>query len=95
MKQRIAGIKKNKAVAAAGGYQYQTHGLCEVVEDAAAMRIRLKFPGKPDEQRRTILKKNGFVWSPTANAWQRQLNNNGRYAVRRVLEILKEAQKNG
>ena len=95
VKGRIAEIKKNKAVAAAGGYEYETHGLCEVIEDETAMRIRLVFPDKPDEQRRTILKCNGFVWSPSAGAWQRQLNNNGRYAVRRVLEILKEAQSNG
>lgn len=86
--QRIEQIKKNKAVAAAGGVQYETNDLCNVVEDEAAMRIRLIFGEKPDEETRSILKHNGFVWSPSASAWQRQLNNNGRYAARRVLEIL-------
>ncbi|MCL2591778.1 MAG: hypothetical protein FWD82_00290 [Defluviitaleaceae bacterium] len=42
---------------------------------------------------RKILKGNGFVWSPKAGAWQRQLNNNGRYAARRVLEILQREGK--
>jgi len=89
---RIAEIKKNKAVAAAGGFEYNPDGVCEVVEDEEAMRIRLIFPDKPDEATRKILKSNGFVWSPKATAWQRQLNNNGRYAARRVLEALKGGQ---
>jgi len=61
-----------------------------VVEDENTMRIRLIFPDKPNEQKRSILKGNGFIWSPSAGAWQRQLNNNGRYAVKRVLEKLRE-----
>ena len=88
--ERVAQIKKNKAVAAAGGAEYNTDGICEVVEDEAAMRIRLIFADKPDEATRSILKSNGFVWSPKASAWQRQLNNNGRYAVRRVLEAIRK-----
>ena len=88
IKDRVESIKKDKEKAAAGGATYQTHGICEVVEDEADMRIRLIFPGKPDEATRSVLKRNGFVWSNKNTAWQRQLNNNGRYAVRRVLEIL-------
>jgi hypothetical protein len=29
------------------------------------------FPGKPSEEIRTELKRNGFRWSPMAGAWQR------------------------
>jgi hypothetical protein len=92
VRERIELIKRNKAVAAAGGAKYETGGLCEVIEDEAAMRIRLIFPDKPDTETRNVLKRNGFVWSPSVGAWQRQLNNNGRYAAKRALEALREAR---
>lgn len=60
----------------------------EVVENADAMRIQLIFDGKPDEATRELLKHNGFHWSPTFSAWQRQLNDNGIYATKKVLEKL-------
>ena len=56
------------------------------------MRIRLIFNDKPDEATRNVLKINGFKWSPIAGAWQRQLNNNGRYATRKVLEELSKKE---
>lgn len=63
-----------------------------VVENTEVMRIQLIFDGKPDEETRTLLKRNGFRWSPRFTAWQRNLNDNGRYAVNTVLE---ELRKNG
>lgn len=54
------------------------------------MRIRLIFDNIPNEEIRTILKSNGFKWSPKNSAWQRQLTNNGIYATKQVLETLKE-----
>lgn len=35
-------------------------------------RVQLIFPGKPSEEIRSLLKRNGFRWSPMAGAWQRQ-----------------------
>ena len=37
-------------------------------------RVQLFFDGKPDADIRTILKRNGFRWSPYNGCWQRQLN---------------------
>lgn len=34
-------------------------------------RVQLLFPGKPSEEIRTELKRNGFRWLPMASAWQR------------------------
>lgn len=51
-------------------------------------RAQFVFPGKPDEETRTILKSNAFKWSPSRGAWVRQLTGNGRYAARRVIEKL-------
>ena len=41
---------------------------------------------------RDILKSNGFRWAPSVGAWQRQLNNNGKYAVERVVRELEEME---
>lgn len=59
-----------------------------VVENTEAMRIQLIFDGKPDVTVREILKRNGFRWAPSQNAWQRQLNSNGKYAAKTVLRQL-------
>jgi len=32
------------------------------------------------------MKDHGFKWTPTQNAWQRHLNDEGRYAVRRLIQ---------
>ena len=40
---------------------------------------------------REVLKKNGFRFAPSQNnAWQRHLNNNGLYALKRVAQTLRE-----
>lgn len=35
-------------------------------------RVQVIFPGKPSEEIRSMLKRNGFRWSSMAGAWQRQ-----------------------
>jgi hypothetical protein len=60
-------------------------GDVRIVEDPEIARIQLFYPGKPDEATRDNLKANGFRWAPSEGAWQRQLNNSGRWAAERVL----------
>ncbi len=57
----------------------------EVIENTEAMRLQLVFDGKPADEVRTVLKKNGFKWSPKNGAWQRQLTNNARSVLRWML----------
>ena len=64
----------------------------KVVENTEAMRIQLIFDGKPDESTRTLLKSYGFRWSPRFTAWQRILNENGKRAVKNVIDELKKAE---
>lgn len=73
--------------------EYDTGGMFDVIENADANRIQLKFDGKPDLETRTLLKKNGFRWSPKNGVWQRQLTTNGKYATKRLIEQLKESKK--
>ncbi|NCC80458.1 MAG: hypothetical protein EOM07_12750, partial [Clostridia bacterium] len=57
-----------------------------VVFNNEADRLQIFFDGKPSEEIRGILKKNGFRYSPKNNdAWQRQLTNNARYTLKRIL----------
>lgn len=63
------------------GYTYR--------EDSKSMRIQFIFDGKPSDDIRNILKQNGFRWTPSQGAWQRQLTSNGKHAARRVKEALK------
>ena len=45
--------------------------LGDVRIEEADNRVRVFFPGKPDDATRTALKSRGFRWSPTVGAWQR------------------------
>jgi hypothetical protein len=58
-------------------------------EDPEENRIMFLFPGKPDEATRSILKRRGFKWSPSRDAWVRMLNANGRLATKWIIEELK------
>lgn len=51
-------------------------------------RCMFIFDGKPTDEVRQILKSNGFKWSPSRGAWVRQLNVNGIYASKRVINLL-------
>ncbi len=65
----------------AGDYIYR--------ENVSENRVMFIFENKPDADIRTLLKRNGFKWSPTRGAWVRMLNNAGRFAaqcVRRELD---------
>lgn len=90
-KARIAQLERLKKAAETAAEQpkdeYKTD-LFKVVENAEIMRLQLIFDGKPDEDTRTVLKKNGFKWSPSNMAWQRQLTENAKYALKRVIEEL-------
>lgn len=61
-------------------------GDVRIVHNAEENRLQLIFPAKPSDEMRAKLKSNGFRWSPTNEAWQRQLNNAAIYAAGQVLK---------
>lgn len=61
----------------------------KAVENVDIMRLQLFFDGKPEAEVREILKSNGFRWAPSHSAWQRQLTDNARHALKRVVDELK------
>lgn len=74
------------------GIQELENKYFKVIENTEIMRLQLYFEEKPEETTRTILKRNGFKWAPSQGAWQRQLTDNAKYSLKKVLEIL-EKQK--
>lgn len=55
-------------------------------ENTEIMRVQLIFDCKPSEAVRAVLKSRGFRWAPSQSAWQRDLNDNGKYAAKKALE---------
>lgn len=71
MKERLAGLEQLKAQPA-----QEAQGEKARVEDCPAEnRVRLFFPGKPDEETRSRLKSGGFRWTPSLGCWQAYRHN--------------------
>lgn len=90
-KARIAELERLKESAKDTKEQTDEYNtdLFKVVENTEIMRLQLFFDEKPDADTRAVLKKNGFRFAPSQNnAWQRQLNENGKYALNRVIKEL-------
>ncbi len=51
-------------------------------------RVRLSFGGKPPEHVRGYLKSNGFKWSPSNDAWQRQSSSGAHYHAQQAAELM-------
>lgn len=90
-KARIEQLERHKKSAEIAAEQpkneYKTD-LFKVVENSEIMRLQLIFDGKPDADTRAVLKENGFRWSPSNMAWQRQLTPNAKSALKRVMDKL-------
>ena len=85
VKQRIESLRKEAArvpSSSVSGNGWEIH------EDQDDNRIHIHFDAKPNQEVRAFLKKNGWRWSPSRNAWVRQLNNASRYAAKVAAERL-------
>lgn len=90
---RLAAIEANRERGNVERVHDTSAGAVRVVENGDAARIQLFFDGKPAATVRDLLKSGGFRWAPSEGAWQRHLNNGGRYAVQRVLAELQPARE--
>lgn len=74
IQQRIKGLERAMA-REVGPERWSIGGTeCDVIADKEENRLRLVFAGKPDDALRASLKRNGWKWSPSNNAWQRFLH---------------------
>ena len=83
-RDRIAMLESEKSQ---GNKEIETK-LFRVKENTEIMRLQVFFDNIPSEEMRCLLKSSGFKWSPKNKAWQRQLTNNARYALRKLIEKL-------
>ena len=87
IKQRLESLKK---VSSRVTNEKVTKGIT-VIENVEANRIQLIFPGVPSKEVRQRLKKEfRFIWSPSENAWQRFLNDQGIWAAKQFLETYED-----
>lgn len=59
----------------------------QIVRNAELNRLQIIFDEVPDTDTRNELKSNGFRFSPTNRAWQRQLTDNAERAARHIIGI--------
>lgn len=85
VKQRIAELEKAAAREASEPIEGEGFRIEECPEDN---RIRFYFDKRPSREVCQTMKRNGFRWSRNAGAWQRQLNNAGVYAAKRMAKEL-------
>lgn len=87
IKRTRARLEKLEAVKSSEDVTEETE-LYKYEENAADMRIRFYFDGKPKSNVISALKENGFRWAPSVKAWQRQLTDNGKRAANNVKKIV-------
>lgn len=90
---RVEGRLRGLKAAKEKGTQKTECKFFKTVENTENMRLQLFFDDVPDAEVRAVLKKNGFKWAPSQKAWQRQLTNNARWALDRVMEELESMEK--
>lgn len=81
IKGRIEDLKQEASTPAGEAVEGRGWGIHEDLEDN---RIHVTFDAKPSKEITRKMRSHGFKWSPTREAWVRQLNNAGRYAAERV-----------
>lgn len=77
LKNRITALTRRKEL----GYVGWEFDGGRVEANTADNRLQIFFDEKPDKEIREELKGNGFRYAPSAEAWQRQLNDNAIYAA--------------
>lgn len=70
------------------GNLYEGEDGTTVVENKDWGRYQISFTGKPDGETISMLKRNGFRWSPSTKTWVCFNTANGEYSLKRVAEKL-------
>lgn len=82
IKKRLQSIEKTQAIPA----ETIEHEGITIEVSQEDNRVKIFFPGKPEEEKRKELKSYGFHWSPTEGAWMRMLSNSAVYYAKKIVE---------
>lgn len=93
VEQRIEQLERAKAKPTRDTTENYNTTVCKVVENTDIMRLQLIFDGKPSADIRDMLKSHAFRWSPSNEAWQRQLTNNARYETKSLLKEIENHEQ--
>jgi hypothetical protein len=85
IKDTEAAIKRHKSMAEKEDTEYNYNGF-KVSVCYSEERIRFYFDDIPDNDKKMLLKKSAFKWSPKNGAWQRQLTSNATIATKRLIK---------
>lgn len=83
LKKRLEDLSK---AASTEGQSIESNTLYDLKQEEG--RYQFKFDGKPSDEVRSILKHNGFKWSPSRGTWVRSTAGSGKYAMERVKKEL-------
>jgi len=61
-------------------------GEVRIVRNVELNRLQVSFPEKPGRQTRERLRRHGFRWAPTIEAWQRHLSNGAEYDAKQCIK---------
>lgn len=78
-------LKKAESLASKQDREYTIDDIT-IEECYSENRVRIYFPGIPDAETRTQLKRNGFHWSKSMGCWQCYINS-------RSINLIKEITK--
>ena len=86
IKDRIARLERlAKQAEVTPQVETEINGI-KIIDNLEAQRLQIIFPGKPDADTRTKLKRSGFRWSPTAGAWQAYRSHRAESVAKEVAE---------
>lgn len=87
MKQRITQLEREAARPEVEDRQATIDGTpVTIVENRDESRLQLIFDGKPPAPVIATLQSHGFRWARSQGAWQRLLNNNARWTIKRLID---------
>jgi len=88
MKQRLTTLERNR--------QQETKELhfgdITIIDNVEINRLQIIFPGKPSDEVRSQLKRNGFRWSPREGAWQRHRSNWANHEAKDIIEKINKGE---
>ena len=85
-REKIAELQKLETREAQGKASKLLYEGADIKEDIPNKRVKLHFEEKPDAKMRAELKKKGFHWSPTNEAWQRKLTPDALKVAKEVMD---------